>query len=762
MLQYHDDAAENVARRIVRIPLFASTKTSTTLLLFMFLFSVDATLVSAFVPVPPSCNSHHIISIIMQTRCKNHGLIYQKASSSAFDSSKESISSTASSVIKEEPEQEEQEGPDMKAYAAGYRTVFEEMPCRDCTTAAVIQGKVPDDLHGTYFRVGPAMFSAGSIVPPKKSILQPKQLPVPDGQDVNRMVRHPFEGDGAILAITFGSSSSSSDGNGSSDSKRDVTARFRFVRTTGFTNERRKGQKVYKAMEATRNMPLNSGSSSSSSNNSGSVGSIINDWYLPLYRHHLQAGLNKNRKNTSNTRAIYWGKRLLTLWQGGLPYKLDAIGLSTEGRSQLGGAIESEEDSLGCKMVVDAAQNRALFYGVSWPSPQKSQVVFYEFNEQFRLVEEEENEKKNGKKGRFSLDLPGFALLNDFTATCDYYILVQPNVVVADAMQYLISKDPSRVLKLQNDQSCVIHLIPRVGSNISNKRQMMSIPIPRGGDDNDDNGMDGNLQFINSYQEGDIVVVDAIRSSPTKGNAASKQQQQLATWPWVDSLDSYQAGTSLKSPWRYTVNTRTGSISKKPLLSSSARHESCSFGVIHPSYSTLPHRYIYMNVGRLKNEPSPPQGIARLDCTTGEMTSWMPARHEFCGEPMFAPPTTTSASNDSDNSNGARDDETRGYIISVLWNGKTKESQAVILNAQDVVAGPVARIPLGMAIPHGLFGCFTKSPEATWSLDAIDRRAKLDDKMESRGDMWNEVKSDFSGLGLRLDDMPEYFGDFFE
>jgi hypothetical protein len=25
--------------------------------------------------------------------------------------------------------------------------------------------------------------------------------------------------------------------------------------------------------------------------------------------------------------------------------------------------------------------------------------------------------------------------------------------------------------------------------------------------------------------------------------------------------------------------------------------------------------------------------------------------------------------------------------------------------------------------------------------------------------MWNEVKSDFSGLGLRFDDMEEYFGD---
>jgi len=43
--------------------------------------------------------------------------------------------------------------------------------------------------------------------------------------------------------------------------------------------------------------------------------------------------------------------------------------------------------------------------------------------------------------------------------------------------------------------------------------------------------------------------------------------------------------------------------------------------------------------------------------------------------------------------------------------------------------------------------------------DEIQRRAKLADKMEDKGYLWNEVKSDFSGLGLRLDDWDEIFGD---
>jgi len=46
-----------------------------------------------------------------------------------------------------------------------------------------------------------------------------------------------------------------------------------------------------------------------------------------------------------------------------------------------------------------------------------------------------------------------------------------------------------------------------------------------------------------------------------------------------------------------------------------------------------------------------------------------------------------------------------------------------------------------------------------WPSDEIERRTRLADKIESRGNRWNEVKSDFSGLGLRLDDFEEYFGD---
>jgi len=117
-------------------------------------------------------------------------------------------------------------------------------------------------------------------------------------------------------------------------------------------------------------------------------------------------------------------------------------------------------------------------------------------------------------------------------------------------------------------------------------------------------------------------------------------------------------------------------------------------------------------------------------------------------------------SKDQDESNSTYDIRVRGgYILSVLYDGRREESDIIVLDADNIALGPIARVPLGISIPHGHFGCFASSSEARWTLEEIGRRARLADKMEGRGNMWNEVKSDFSGLGLRLDDWEDYFGD---
>lgn len=280
------------------------------------------------------------------------------------------------------------------------------------------------------------MFSAGSLPPPKNSLVKPKQPPVPDGQDPSRMVLHPFEGDGAVLAITFHgdkkSAAEGEDGEEIVDTTGKVTTRFRYVRTNAFTNERKKGKKLYTAMESTRSTSSKMG----------------NDLPLPFYRHHLMPGLNKMRKNTSNTRAVYFGKKLLTLWSGGLPYKLDSLALSTDGRSQLGGVIKKEESAMGGKAAVDAKRNRILFFGVDEESS-SSQLNLFEFNSKFQPIQDND--------GVVQVKLPGLAMLYDFAVTDNYAVFVQP-VLKVNGMQYMLSKEPGKSISLEGEPS-VSHML---------------------------------------------------------------------------------------------------------------------------------------------------------------------------------------------------------------------------------------------------------------------------------------------------------------
>lgn len=238
------------------------------------------------------------------------------------------------------------------------------------------------------------------------------------------MVKHPFEGDGAVLAITFhgDKKSPSVDDKEPIDTTGKATVRFKYVRTNAFTNERKKGKKLYTGMESTRSME----------------NAIGNDLHLPLFRHHLMPGLNKFRKNTSNTRSVYFSKKLLSLWSGGLPYKLDSLALSTEGRSQLGGAVKKEDSALGGKAVIDAARNRILFYGIDEDS-KASQLNLYEFNAKFQPIKEND--------GVVQVNLPGFAMIHDFAATDNYAVFVQPMVKV-NGMQFMLSKEPGKTVSL--------------------------------------------------------------------------------------------------------------------------------------------------------------------------------------------------------------------------------------------------------------------------------------------------------------------------
>ncbi len=115
---------------------------------------------------------------------------------------------------------------------------------------------------------------------------------------------------------------------------------------------------------------------------------------------------------------------------------------------------------------------------------------------------------------------------------------------------------------------------------------------------------------------------------------------------------------------------------------------------------------------------------------------WMPLPHQFCGEPCFAPRAAATAAS-------AEDD---GYILTLVTDGRAGTCELVALDAAAVAAGPVARLDLGVNLPHGLHGC--------WAPDARPSAAELDDAKtllrmyERKSQEWNQIDASFSGLGI--------------
>jgi all-trans-8'-apo-beta-carotenal 15,15'-oxygenase len=215
-------------------------------------------------------------------------------------------------------------------------------------TPAQVPG-LPRDLVGTLYRNGPAKFKIGS-----------------------RQMLHPWEGDGAVAALTFL-------GDGT------VWFRNRFVRTEGYQRERRAGYQLYRGTFAT-----------------------------PLPGGVLTNAFRLEQKNLANTNVIYHGDQLLALYEGGLPHELLADTLETKGPVRLGGALRERMATFTAHPHVDPLrQNRVVGFCSGFRS-RGMYVRFLEFAADgwTRCAERK-------------IDVDGFGFFHDFMLTQRYYILLQ-------------------------------------------------------------------------------------------------------------------------------------------------------------------------------------------------------------------------------------------------------------------------------------------------------------------------------------------------
>lgn len=420
-------------------------------------------------------------------------------------------------------------------------------------------------------------------------------------------VKHPFDGDGLINSIAFRSGR--------------AFFRSRFVRTEGYVAEQAAGKPLYRGVFGSQKPG----------------GPIANAFDLQL-------------KNIANTHIVYWGGKLLALWEAAQPHRLDPHTLETLGLDDLQGRVPAGGAFTAHPKIDPGHHGQPRLVGFSVKTGLSSTITLHEFDLDGQPL------------SSHSHTVPGFAFLHDFALTPRYAVFFQ-NPVSFNPLPFLLG--------LKGAAECIA---------FNPKAPTRAIVIPRDGQ--------GQPQFIdtdpcfvfhhaNAFEQAGTLVIDSVR---------------YRDFPSLKGGETYRTVNFAEVPegqlWRFTLDLAAGSATSAPLV-----NRSVEFPTLSPELVGQPYRYLYIGTPHSAGGNAPLQALLKYDLSTGQQQLWSAAPRGFVGEPVFVPRPGAIAEDD-------------GWLLVLVYNAERACSEVVILGASDLAAAPVARLLLRHHVPYGLHGSF--------------------------------------------------------
>lgn len=426
--------------------------------------------------------------------------------------------------------------------------------------------------------------------------------------DVNGYrLKHPFDGDGMISSIAIK--------NGK------AFYRNKFVRTEGYLAEQKSGKPEYRGVFGTQKPG----------------GWLANAFDLRL-------------KNIANTHVVYWGGKLLALWEAAEPHHLDPRTLDTVGIDYLDGLLQ-EGDAFAAHPKFDPdceGTQRMVNFGVK--TGLSSTISLYEFTPDGRLAHQHKH------------SVSGFAFLHDFAITPNYCIFVQ-NPVSFNPLPFVAGfKGAAECIQFNPKQPTKIVLIPRNGTE--KVRFFETDPCFV-------------FHHANAFEQAGQLVLDSVCYDD---------------FPTLDDAEDYSTVDFDHVPasqlWRFTVDLETEKVDVEKLI-----ERPCEFPALHPQQVGRDYRYLYMGTtdGPIKNAPL--QALIKKDMKTGEEQLWSAAPRGFGGEPLFVA-----------RPDGEMEDD--GWVLLWIYDSAGDRTELAIFDAQNITPGPVAKLKLKHHVPYGLHGSF--------------------------------------------------------
>ncbi len=441
--------------------------------------------------------------------------------------------------------------------------------------------------------------------------------------DVNgQRIHHPFDGDGMISRITFA--------NGRAH------FRNRFIRTTAYMSEQKAGKILYRGVFGT-----------------------------PKPGGLLKNAFDLRLKNIANTNVIYWGGKLLALWEAADPHRLDPHTLETLGKEHFNGVLsEGEAFAAHPRFDPSCAQDNGApgLVNFSIKPGLSSTITIFELDLTGKVVR------------KYSHSIPGFCFIHDFAITPNYCIFFQ-NPVAFNPIPFVLGmRGAGECVKFQPNQPTRIVIIPRNPQTPPYKGGM-----PKAGGVQILETKSGFVfHHANAFEVEDEIVIDSIcyESFP--------EVKPESDFREVD-FDALKPGHL----WRFHLNLKDKAVQQQLIVG-----HCCEFPTIHPDKVGRPYRYLYMGAAHAETGNAPLQAFVKVDLESGERQIWSAAPRGFVSEPVFVPRPGSEKEDD-------------GWLLALVYDSTHHRSDVVILDASDFNKGAIARLHLKHHVPYGLHGNFT-------------------------------------------------------
>ncbi|KAI8810825.1 carotenoid oxygenase [Cladochytrium replicatum] len=272
--------------------------------------------------------------------------------------------------------------------------------------SADIEGSIPAELQGTFFRNGPGL-----------------------NEVYGMKLAHPIDGDGMLCALTF------------VDGK--VHFRNRFVRTWQHHREQFDRAFEFQGQMGTREK--------------GIVPFLQRSKALATMMLTGKAKVIPPFRDPSNTNVFYWGGKLLSCYETHLPHSIDPFTLDTLGPDDLNGTLQYH--SFAAHARYDPVTDRLVTLSLKPEIPGVKLPVLQmnEYDSQWKLIRSK------------VVHVPGLNYAHDFVLTPNYYIIHKtPFVKMSKALFYKIAlglSSPGECMQYYPDMPSQFVIIPRETAN---------------------------------------------------------------------------------------------------------------------------------------------------------------------------------------------------------------------------------------------------------------------------------------------------------